>query len=84
MIKAQEIFKPCVVLRKAFFMKKIFILFLLSSFTLVAQQEVKTYYPPLYKNLKETYTILNGDSTKIDGTYTKYFEDGSIGQLLLV
>ena len=28
----------------------------------------------------ETYTILNGDSSMINGTYIKYFEDGNISK----
>ena len=61
-------------------MKKIFFLLLFSGQALFAQQKINTYYPPLYKQLKETYHILNGDSTLIEGRYIKYFEEGGVAQ----
>ena len=55
------------------------ILFLsLFALTAIAQQQITTYYPPDYRIKKEVYTILDGDSSMIDGKYTKYFEDGAI------
>ena len=59
-----------------------FIYILLLSFfasTAIAQQQITTYYPPDYRSKKgESTPSSNGDSSMIDGKYTKYFEDGAI------
>lgn len=44
----------------------------------MAQQDITTYYPPDFKEVKEKYKILKGDSSLIDGAYTKYFREGTI------
>src|SRR5260221_11212995 len=49
---------------------------LILSCSVSAQKQIRTFYDPMHRHMKEDYTVSEADAEMIQGKYKRYFPNG--------